>query len=89
MISNVSYVIITENTRHEQMLSKLSDLDMITIKNNFVLIAPSYFLFQPVLHDWYNKGCGMCYSVCGMVQIKEPLLLIENSPCSGSSGFLF
>ena len=25
----------------------------------------SYFLFQPVLHDWWNKGCGMCYPVCG------------------------
>ena len=36
----------------------------------------SYFSFQPVLHDWCNKGCGMCYPVCGMVHIKEPLLLI-------------
>ena len=33
----------------------------------------SYFSFQPVLHDWYNKGCGMCYPVCGMVHIKEPI----------------
>ena len=23
--------------------------------------------FQPVLHDWCNKGHGMCYPVCGMV----------------------
>ena len=45
------------------------------------------FLVQPVLHDWGNKGCGMCYPVCGMVHIKEPLLLIGKiSPCS-SSGF--
>ena len=29
----------------------------------------SYFSFQLVLHDWYNKGRGMCYSVCGMVHI--------------------
>ena len=36
----------------------------------------SYFTFQPVLHDWCNKGCGMCYPVFGMVHIKEPLLLI-------------
>ena len=36
-------------------------------------------------HDWCNKGCGMCYPVCGMVHIKEPLLLIEkSSPCGGS-----
>ena len=43
------------------------------------------FSFQPVLHDWCNKGCGMCYPVCGMVHIKEPLLLIgKSSPCGGS-----
>ena len=35
----------------------------------------SYFLFQPMLHDWCNKGCGMYYPVCGMMHIKEPLLL--------------
>ena len=34
------------------------------------------FLFQLVLHDWCNKGRGMCYPVCVMVHIKEPLLLI-------------
>ena len=28
------------------------------------------FSFQPVLHDWCNKGCGMCYPVCGMVHVK-------------------
>ena len=47
----------------------------------------SYFSFQPVLHDWCNKGRGMCYHVCGMVHIKEPLLLID-SLCGGS-GFPF
>ena len=30
-----------------------------------------YFSFQPVRHDWCNKGRGMCYPVCGMVHIKE------------------
>ena len=30
----------------------------------------SYFSFQPVLHNWFNKGRGMCYPVCGMVHIK-------------------
>ena len=45
----------------------------------------SYFSFQPVLHDWSNKGRGMYYPVCGMVHIKEPLLLIgKSSPCGGS-----
>ena len=44
----------------------------------------SYFSSQPVLHDWCNKGRGMCYPVCGMVHIKEPLLLIgKSSPCGG------
>ena len=49
----------------------------------------SYFLFQPVLHDWCNKGRGMCYPVCGMVHIKEPLLLIDKSSLCGGSRFLF
>ena len=30
----------------------------------------SYYSFQPVLHDWCNKGCGMCYPVCGMMHIN-------------------
>ena len=48
----------------------------------------NYFSFQPVLHDRCNKDCGMCYPVCMMVHIKEPLLLIrEISPCSGGSRF--
>ena len=42
----------------------------------------SYFSFQPVLHDW-------CYPVCGMVHIKEPLLLIDKSSLCGGSGFPF
>ena len=43
------------------------------------------FSFQPVPHDWCNKGCGMCYPVYGMVHTKEPLLLIgKSSPCGGS-----
>ena len=47
----------------------------------------SYFSFQPVLHDWCNKG--MCYPVCGMVHIKEHLLLIDKSSLCGGSGFPF
>ena len=41
-----------------------------------------YFSFQPVLHDWCNKGHGMCCPVCGMVHIKEPLLLIRKNSLS-------
>ena len=49
----------------------------------------SYFLFQPVLHDWCNKDRGMCYPVCGMVHIKEHLLLIGKSSLCGGRGFPF
>ena len=42
----------------------------------------SYFSLQPVLYDWCIKGCGM-------VHIKEPLLLIDKSSLCGGSGFLF
>ena len=45
-----------------------------------------YLSFQPVLHD---KGCGMCYPVCGMVHIKKTLLLIDKSSLCGGSGFPF
>ena len=47
----------------------------------------SDFSFKSVLHDWYNKGNDMCYPVCGMMHIKEPLLLIRNSSPCGSNGF--
>ena len=50
----------------------------------------SYFMFQPVLHDGCNKRRGMCYPICGMVHIKEALLLIgKSSRCSGGSRFPF
>ena len=31
---------------------------------SFMVDPLSYFLFQPVFHDWCNKGRGMCYPVC-------------------------
>ena len=40
-------------------------------------------------HDWCNKDCGMCYPVCEMVHIKEPLLLIDKSSLCGGSRFPF
>ena len=52
---------------------------MLTVSLN----ETSYFSFQPVLHNWCNKGCGMCYPVCGMVHIKESLLLIDKSSLCG------
>ena len=47
----------------------------------------SYFSFQLVVHDWRNKGRGMYYPVCGMMHIKESLLLIGKSSLCGGSGF--
>ena len=47
----------------------------------------TYFSFQPLIHDWFNKNRGICYPVCGMVHIKEPLLLIGKSSPIGGSGF--
>ena len=29
-----------------------------------------YFCFQPVLHNWCNKGRGMRYTVYGMLHIN-------------------
>ena len=37
----------------------------------------SNFSFQPVPHDWCNKGYGMYYPGCDMVNIKDSLLLID------------
>ena len=34
-------------------------------------------------------GSGMCYPVCGMVHIKDPLPLIGKSSLCGGSGFPF
>ena len=42
---------------------------------------------QTEFHDWCNKGHGMCYPVCGIMHIKEPLLLIGKSSPYGGSGF--
>ena len=54
---------------------------------SFVMDPLGYFSFQPMPHDWCNKGSGMCYPVCGMMHIKEPLLLIGKSSLCGGSGF--
>ena len=50
---------------------------------------PIELFLIPVLHDWCNKGCGMCYPVCGMMHIKEPLLLTGKSSLCGGSRFPF
>ena len=55
---------------------------------SFMVDPLSYFSFQPELHDWCNKGRRMCYPVCWMVHIKEPLLLIGKSSLRDGIGFL-
>ena len=41
------------------------------------LVDPlNYFSLWPVHHSYCSKGRGMCYPVCGMVYIKDHLLLI-------------
>ena len=47
------------------------------------------FLIPASAPDWCNKGPCMCYPVCAMVHIKEPLLLIGKSSLCGGSGFPF
>ena len=40
------------------------------------------------LSECCNKVHGMCYPVCGVVHIEDPLLLVgKSSPCSGHSRF--
>ena len=47
----------------------------------------SHLSFQPVLHDWCKKKAVVCYPICVMMHIKEPLLLIGKRNLCGSSGF--
>ena len=54
-----------------------------------VVVVVVVVVVIPVIHDWCNKGRGMCYPICGMVHIKEPLLLIDKSNLCGGSGFPF
>ena len=48
------------------------------------IIAP--FSFQPVIHNWCNRG--MYCPFCVVVHIKDILLLIRMSSICGSSKFL-
>ena len=86
----------------DELITKISKINGIPVKEQRILYTSknlrvdlflhdplSYFSFQPVLHDWCNKGRGMCNPVCGMVHIKEPLLLIGKSSLCGGNGFHF
>ena len=62
-----------------------------SVVGSILLSGPScslgYFLFQPVVHNWFINGRVMYCSVYGKVHIKDPLLLIEKSSICGGSGF--
>ena len=48
------------------------------------------FMVDPLKYSSFhqcNKGHCMCYPVCGMIHIKEPLLLIRKSSPCGSTRF--
>ena len=36
------------------------------------------------IHDWSNKGRGMCYPVCGMMHIKDPCDVTARLKCDCS-----
>ena len=69
--------------------SKHTQINRYTYIHTYICtyLGLSYFSFQPVLHEWCNKGRGMYYPVCGMMHIKWPLLLIGKSSICGGSGF--
>ena len=60
-----------------------------TLDQSFMVDPLIYFLLHPMLHDWCNKGSGMCFHVSGTMHIKEPFLLLRNSSPCGSSCLLF
>ena len=66
------------------LYSRKQNVLNVSLNKTFLLpyMPLSYFLFQPVLHDWFNKGRGMCFPVCVMVS-----LIGKSSPCRGGSGF--
>ena len=78
---------LTDEYVHVAYCQTIRDTSLLELEHG---VDPlSYFSFQPVLHDWCNKDRGMCYPVCWMVHIKEPLLLIGKSSLCGGSGFPF
>ena len=85
-----SCCVVSELIGHNDIVTSICvDGKLLISARCYTLYPLSYFSFQPVLHDWCNKGRGMCYPVCGMVHIKEPLLLIDKSSVCGGSRFPF
>ena len=51
--------------------------------------AMSYFSFQPVPHDWRNKGCGMCYPVWCLVPASAPTTCVFSTEQTQIKLFMF
>ena len=60
---------------------------LFTALNNALSVSVNVFKVFLIFHDWCNKGCGMCYPICEMMHIKEPLLVIGKSSLCDGSGF--
>ena len=73
---------------NDALTSMVEYLLMVRMVINSILCGGplNYFLFQPVLHNWYINGHDMCYHVCGIVLLKDPLLIGNNSPFSVGTG---
>ena len=51
-----------------------------TLLYSQIIIEPSVFECYQILDDGVT-GSGMCYPVCEMMHIKDPLLLIRKPYC--------
>ena len=83
----IGYTPIIKGARCSSVVRAFAHCAIGSSDRSFMVNPLSYFSFQPVFHDWCNKGGGMYYPVCGMVHIKEPLLLNGKSSPYGGSGF--
>ena len=70
----------TSTTNEQNATKKVKEANL------FIYNYTSTHLFTVILCQTYgNEPLSMCYPVCGMMHIKEPLLLIgKSSPCGGS-----
>ena len=90
---NSTYLISEGDTNHNSRLSWNLCMQWATTHigschlHGGSICSLGYFPFQPVIHNWSIKECGMCCPVCGKVHIKDPLWLIGKSSLCGDSGF--
>ena len=69
------------------LMSDTADLEVSSVIRAFGRL--SYLSFQQVFHNWCNKSRGMCYPVCGMVHIKNLLLIEKVAHVVSTAGFVF